>query len=144
MAVFAHELSDRVETLRRNSIDRDAYARDDACSHGSTPRRCSRACSRSEWPKAVIANTIDLSATDTAQMVGVLPTLTAAGDSLLDESKRSSLDKLSRIINVHAYQSTMGGQLVAADRMVTYGFVPFRVEPNTMTRSSPRLSLRIH
>lgn len=131
MAVFAHELSDRVDTLRRNSIDRDARMRAMMLVRTGHAEQVFKGLFPSEWPKAVIANTIDLSATDTAQMVGVLPTLTAAGDSLLDESKRSSLDKLSRIINVHAYQSDLGGQLVkAADRMVTYGFVPFRVEPN--------------
>ena len=130
MADFAHELSDRVDTLRRNSIDRDARMRAMMLVRTGHAEQVFKGLFPSEWPKAVIANTIDLSATDTAQMVGVLPTLTAAGDSLLDESRRSSLDKLSRIINVHAYQSDLGGQLVkAADRMVTYGFVPFRVEP---------------
>ena len=131
MADFAHELSDRVDTLRRNNIDRDNRMRAMMLVRTGHAEQVFKGLFPSEWPKAVIANTIDLSATDTAQMVGVLPTLTAAGDSLLDESKRSSLDKLSRIINVHAYQSDLGGQLVkAADRMVTYGFVPFRVEPN--------------
>jgi len=131
VAVFAHELSDRVDTLRRNNIDRDNRMRAMMLVRTGHAEQVFKGLFPSEWPKAVIANTIDLSATDTAQMVGVLPTLTAAGDSLLDESKRSSLDKLSRIINVHAYQSDLGGQLVkAADRMVTYGFVPFRVEPN--------------
>lgn len=129
MADYAHKLSDRVDTLRRNSIDRDARMRAMMLVRTGHAEQVFKGLFPSEWPKAVIANTIDLSATDTAQMVGVLPTLTAAGDSLLDESKRSSLDKLSRIINVHAYQSDLGGQLVkAADRMVTYGFVPFRVE----------------
>lgn len=130
MADYAHKLSDRVNTLRRNSIDRDARMRAMMLVRTGHAEQVFKGLFPSEWPKAVIANTIDLSATDTAQMVGVLPTLTAAGDSLLDESRRSSLDKLSRIINVHAYQSDLGGQLVkAADRMVTYGFVPFRVEP---------------
>lgn len=85
----------------------------------------------SDWPQPIIANFIDVVAKDTAEMVGVLPTLTSAGDSILDESKRSRQDKKTRIINYLAYASRLGIRLVtAADRLSSYGFVPFRVEPN--------------
>jgi hypothetical protein len=85
----------------------------------------------SDWPKAVIANTVKSAAEDAAMMIGVLPTLTAAGDSQLDESKRSRTDKLTRIINYLAYASNLGNRLPGgAQQMISYGFLPFRVEPN--------------
>lgn len=131
MAEYAKALADKVDRLRKNAADRDARMRAMTLVRTGHADAVFKGLFPSDFPKPVISNQIDLAATDTAQMVGVLPTLTAAGDSLLDESKRSRLDKLTRIINTLAYQSNLGGNLVtAADKMVTYGFVPLRVEAN--------------
>lgn len=82
-----------------------------------------------DWPQPVIANTIAIAAEDTAEMVGVLPTLTAFGDSTLDESKRSRADKATRIINAYVSQSNIGRTLpTAADYLASYGFCVFRIE----------------
>jgi hypothetical protein len=83
----------------------------------------------SDWPQPVIANTIDVVAQDLAESIGTLPTFTAAGDSILDENKRSRYDRLTKIINYYVWHSRLGARLVqGADRMMTYGFLPIRVE----------------
>ncbi len=131
MAEFAKNLADRVEVTRRKNVDRDQRMKAVALIRTGHAEQVFKGIFPSDWPKPVIANFIDVVAKDTAEMVGVLPTLSAAGDSVLDESKRSKQDKLSRIINYLAYSSRLGTNLVtAADRMVTYGFVPLRVEAN--------------
>ena len=131
MADFAFEANKKIDLLRRNSVERDARMRAVALVRTGRADMVFGGLFPSDWPKPVVANFVDVVARDTAEMVGVLPTLTAAGDSVLDESKRSRQDKLSRIINYLAYSSRLGTNLVqAADRMVTYGFVPFRVEAN--------------
>jgi hypothetical protein len=131
MADFAYEATKTIDRLTRQHTERDARMRAVHLVRSGHSEMVFRGMFPSDWPKPVVANFIDVAARDTAEMVGVMPTLTAAGDSVLDESKRSRQDKLTRIINFHAYNSRLGTNLVpAADRMNTYGFVPFRVEAN--------------
>ena len=83
------------------------------------------------WPKPVIANMIDIAATDTAEMVGVMPTLTAFGDESLNESQRSRAAKLTKIVNAYTYETRLGTSLVTAgDYLASYGQAILRVEPD--------------
>lgn len=84
-----------------------------------------------EWPRPVIANTIDVIAQDVAEQVGVLPTFSCAGDSQVDPNVSRRTDKITKIVNYYAWASRLGVNLpTAADRFVTYGFLPVRVEAN--------------
>ena len=131
MAEFAYEATQTMDRLRRQHVERDSRMRAVHLVRSGHAEMVFKGMFPSDWPKPVVGNFIDVAARDTAEMVGVLPTITAAGDSVLDESKRSRQDKLTRIINYLAYSSRLGANLViAADRMVTYGFVPIRVEAN--------------
>lgn len=83
-----------------------------------------------DYPDPIIENTIRSAAEDLSMMVGVLPSLSAAGSSALDESRRSRADKLSRIIGAHTYASGVGSRMpFAALQQIAYGFSVFRVEP---------------
>lgn len=83
------------------------------------------------WPKPVIANMIDIAATDTAEMVGVMPTLTAFGDESLNESQRSRAAKLTKIVNAYTYEMRLGTSLVTAgDYLASYGQTILRIEPD--------------
>lgn len=131
MADFAYEATQTIDRLRRQNTERDARMRAVNLVRTGKSDMVFRGLFPADWPKPVVGNFIDVVGRDTAEMVGVLPTLTAAGDSVLDESRRSRQDKLTRIINYLAYESSLGTHLVtAADRMNTYGFVPLRVEAN--------------
>lgn len=131
MATFANEEWLTVQRLRNHAADRDSRMRKVNLVRTNRANQVFDGLFPSDWPQPIIANFIDVVAKDTAEMVGVLPTLTAAGDSILDESKRSRQDKKTRIVNYLAYASSLGTRLpVAADRMGTFGFVAFRCEPN--------------
>ena len=93
MPEYVQEINNRVERLRRNNVDRDARMRAIHLVRTGHAEQVFKGIFPSDWPKPVVANFIDVVAKDTAEMVGVLPTLTAAGDSVLDESKRSRTDK---------------------------------------------------
>jgi hypothetical protein len=83
------------------------------------------------WSKPIIANLIDVVARDVSEQAGVLPTITAAGDSSLDDSQRSKADKRTKIANYYVASSRLGTELLrGADQLGTYGFCVFRVEPN--------------
>jgi hypothetical protein len=131
VAEFVEQVADHVALLRKANIDRDARMTSAFLVINGYASRVFKGLFPSDWPQPVVHNVIKSSMEDTAMMVGVLPTLSAADASLLDESKRSRSDKLSRIINVIAYQSSLGtGLVTAAARMAAYGFVPLRVEPD--------------
>jgi len=83
------------------------------------------------WSRPIIANLIDVVARDLSEQIGVLPTITAAGDSSLDDNQRTKADKRTKIANYYVAASRLGTELLrGADQLITYGFVPLRVEPN--------------
>lgn len=83
------------------------------------------------WSRPIVANLIDVVAKDLSEQIGIIPTITASGDSALDESARTKADKRTKIANYYIASSKLGnGMIRAADQFITYGFVPFRVEPN--------------
>ena len=83
------------------------------------------------WSQPIIANMIDIVAKDLSEQVGVLPTISASGDSALDESARTKADKRTKIANYYLAKSRMSSEIIrAADQLITFGFVPLRVEPN--------------
>lgn len=86
------------------------------------------------WPQPVIANAIDLAATDSAEMAGTMPTLTAFGDDTLNEASRTRAAKLTKIVNGYAFEARLGTSLVtAADYLITFGQAIFRIEPDYET-----------
>lgn len=84
-----------------------------------------------KWSKPIVANMVNIAAEDLAEQTGVLPTVTATGDSVLDESARTKADKCTKILNYYVAESRLGTELIrGADQYHTYGFTIFRVEPN--------------
>ncbi len=83
------------------------------------------------WNKPIVANLIDVAARDMAEQVGVLPTVSSSGDSSIDDTARTAADKRTKIANYLIAASRLASEnIVAADRFITFGFVPYRVEPN--------------
>lgn len=83
------------------------------------------------WSRPIVANLIDVVAKDLSEQIGIIPTITASGDSALDESARTKADKRTKIANYYIASSKLGNSMIrAADQFITYGFVPFRIEPN--------------
>lgn len=131
MAEYVSDIAARFDTLKRKHAERDKRMRDILAVRSGHSDLVFDGLFPSEWPKPIVANFIDVVANDTAEMVGVMPTISAAGDSILDESKRSRADKLTKIANYYPYASRFGSRLlVGADRFNTYGFLPLRIEAN--------------
>lgn len=93
----------------------------------------------SDWPKPIVANFLDTVARDLAEMIAPLPTITAMGDSYIDERSRSAADKRTKIANYYASAARLSTQMLSgADQYLTFGFIPLRVEPN-MDDSRPHI-----
>lgn len=125
------ELAARYDILKRKNSARDQRMSDILAVRTNNSELVFDGLFPSEWPKPIVANFIDVVAQDTAEMVGVMPTISAAGDSILDDRTRTRADKLTKLANFYPYASKVGTKLVqGADRFNSYGFLPFRVEPN--------------
>ena len=126
------ELVTAFEQLKARNSERDKRMREVALIRSGNADQVFRGIfPEGTWSKPIIANMIDVVARDLSEQIGVLPTITAAGDSSLDDSQRTKADKRTKIANYYVASSRLGTELLrGADQLVTYGFVPLRVEPN--------------
>ena len=126
------ELVTAFENLKARNAERDKRMREVALVRaGQADQVFKGLLPEGTWSRPIIANLIDVVARDVSEQAGVLPTITAAGDSSLDDSQRTKADKRTKIANYYVAASRLGTELLrGADQLGTYGFVVFRVEPN--------------
>ena len=121
----------RYDILRRKYAQRDARMGLVASVRGGNAEMAFPGLFPRDWPKPIIGNFLDTVARDLAEMIAPMPTITAMGDSYIDEKSRSKADKRTRICNFYATASKLSTRMLSgADQYLTYGFLPLRVEPN--------------
>jgi hypothetical protein len=130
------ELVQAFEQLKTRNSERDKRMREVALVRaGQADQVFKGLFPEGTWSRPIIANLIDVVARDVSEQAGVLPTITAAGDSSLDDNQRTKADKRTKIANYYVAASRLGTELLrGADQLGTYGFVVFRVEPNFKER----------
>lgn len=131
MAEYAKEIVSHAKRLQKENAQRDEAMKRMLLVRTGRSRELFQGLFPEDWSEPIVANTIDVVAQDVAESVGALPTFTAAGDSILDESRRSKADRLTKIVNYYVYSSRLGTENIGgADRMMTYSFLPVLVEPD--------------
>ena len=87
----------------------------------------------------IVANMVDIAARDLAEVIAPLPSFNCTSTSMVSEEKRKKADKRGEIVNGIVDFSDLQTQMfTAADRYVTYGFVPAQVEVDA-TENMPRI-----
>jgi hypothetical protein len=77
----------------------------------------------------IVANMVDIAARDLAETIAPLPAFNCNSTSMVSEAVRRKADKREEIVNGIVDFSDLQSQMFnAADRYVTYGFVPAQVE----------------
>lgn len=77
----------------------------------------------------IVANMVDIAARDLAEVIAPLPSFGCTSTSMVSDEKRKKADKRGDIVNGIVNFSDLQSQMfTAADRYVTYGFVPAQVE----------------
>jgi hypothetical protein len=77
----------------------------------------------------IVANMVDIAARDIAEVIAPLPSFSCTSTSMVSETARRKADKRGEIVNGIVNFSDLQTQMFnAADRYVTYGFVPAQVE----------------
>lgn len=133
MALTPKQVVERVEYMRardaeRNAAQEDVLAvregrwNDVSCAIGKFPE---------DWPKPIVSNMIDIAAKDFSENLGPLPTFESRPTNMASDAAKRFADKLTKIINGHVEASNLQAQMYgAADRLITYGFTAFIVEPD--------------
>ena len=77
----------------------------------------------------IVANMVDIAARDISEVIAPLPSFGCTSTSMVSEQARKKADKRGEIVNGYVDFSDCQGQMfAAADRYVSYGFVPAQVE----------------
>lgn len=132
MARSLEDISARVESLRRASAERDQRFRDvtdvrsgkvDSVMPGSMPEA---------WPRPIVANLIDTSARDTAEVMGAMPSVNCSTGRQTTEKAKSFAGKKTKVANSYIQESGLlaGRQVVAADYYGTYATTIYSIEPD--------------
>jgi len=87
----------------------------------------------------IVANMVDIAARDLAEVIAPLPSFGCTSTSMASEAARKKADRRGEIVNGIVNFSDLQTQMFnAADRYVTYGFVPAQVEIDT-NENMPRI-----
>lgn len=77
----------------------------------------------------IVANMVDIAARDLSEVIAPLPAFNCNSTSMVSETVRRKADKREEIVNgIVDFSNIQAQMFVAADRYVTYGFVPAMVE----------------
>ena len=132
MALTLDNIFGKVESLRRASSDRDQRHRDvhdvrsgdiDTVIPGSMPEA---------WPKPIVANLVDTSARDMAEVMGVMPSVNCTTSISSTYKSKQFNSKKTKIANWYLTESRLyaGKQITASDNYLTYGMAIYVIEPD--------------
>jgi hypothetical protein len=83
------------------------------------------------WPKPIIANTIDVAASYTAEQMAVMPTVFCTSGIQVSDLQKKFAFKRTNIVHFYMDQSHLDVALIeACDWFNSYGFLPIIVEPH--------------
>jgi hypothetical protein len=81
------------------------------------------------WQEPIVANMIDVAARDMSEMIAPLPSFNCSQVTMTREKDRVRATEKTKVALGYVTGSDLQVQMyTAADRYVTYGFVPFKVE----------------
>lgn len=132
MALTVENIAQKVQALRRADADRDQRQRDvhdvrsgdiDTVMPGSMP---------DAWPKPIVANMIDISARDMAEVMGAMPSINCASGVLTTDKAKRFSGKRTKVANYYVQNSCLqaGRQITFCDFYNSYGMAVYVVEPD--------------
>jgi hypothetical protein len=129
----------KVEALRRLNHERDVRMRNVQQVRNGDVRTILPGFFPDYWPAPIVANHIDIVSRDLAEQIGKMPTLTCVASVNVSNLQKKFSIKRTKIAHRYVDVSNLRVKLPeAADWLVSYGFVPFIVEPDFEAKS-PRV-----
>lgn len=142
MALTIENVALKVESLRRAAADRDQRMRDVHDVRSGDIETVIPGAMPDAWPKPIVANLIDTSARDFAEMMGTMPSINCStGVTTTDKSKKYS-GRRTKIANHYVIESKLssGRQIEFCDHYTTYGMGIYVVEADFETKM-PRIRI---
>lgn len=119
----------RVASMRQRDSDRDGRMQDVYDIRNGDTNRVLPGMFPAIWPKPIVANFVDTTARDLAEVTGTTPSINCESALQVSDRARNFAAKRTKIAHYIFDNSNVGIQLISgADRYYTYGFVPFMVE----------------
>ena len=132
MSLTRENIPQKVESLRRAAAERDQRHRDihdvrsgeiDTVMPGAVP---------DAWPKPIVANMVDTSARDFAEVMGTMPSINCTNSSMVSDRSKKFSSKRTKIAANYIKESALesGRQVVFCDHYNSYGAGVYVVEPD--------------
>ncbi|HEY6019693.1 MAG TPA: hypothetical protein VIY48_07275 [Candidatus Paceibacterota bacterium] len=132
MALDISKVSRKVESLRRASNERDQRQRDVHDVRSGDIESVIPGAMPDAWPKPIVANMIDTSARDMAEVMGAMPSINCASGVITTDKAKKFSGKRTKIANAYVQSSLLnaGKQVTFCDYYNTYGMAVYVVEPD--------------
>lgn len=120
-----------IETAKRRFTERTAKMRDIRAIREGRFEDVAPGLFPPDIPEPMVANFIDVAAQSTAEAIAPLPSFSCTNPQMNTDAARRSADKRTKIANYYVQYSRLGEHHVTlADRLNTYGFCAYVVEPD--------------
>src|SRR5678815_1523565 len=101
MALTIDKVAQKVEPLRRASADRDQRQRDVYDVRSGDIDNVIPGAMPDAWPKPIVANLIDTSARDMAEVMGTMPSINCASGVITTDKAKKFSGKRTKIANAY-------------------------------------------
>jgi len=127
----AESCSQRIKRLKHASSARDRRMREVTMVRKGEVHLMAPGLFSEDWPKPLIANTVDTIARDFAGTLAPLPSLNCASRAMRTDKDKRAAEKKNKIgANYWRISSLASAMLIGADHYLSYGFMVGYVEPD--------------
>jgi hypothetical protein len=141
MALTPEQVFDRVSALKYKSQERDARMGQILDVRKGNLADVYPDMFPPDVPKPMVANFVDIAARDIAELLAPLPSFNCSVYNSTNDKARAFADKRTLIANNYVQHSRLQTQMyTGADWYVSYGFLPFVVDPD-MEAGLPRIRI---
>jgi hypothetical protein len=131
MATNVENIAKKVERLRRQARGRDERQRNVHDVRAGDVETLMPGAFPESWPRPIVANVIDTTARDLAELIAPLPSINCDSSLVTSQRGKNFSSKRTKIANWYSVSSELKVKMVqAADWYLSYGMVPFIIEPD--------------
>lgn len=131
MALSPEQIAAKVHTLRAHNANRDRRMSDVHEVRKGNLSSVYPDLWPDAWPRPIVANFVDTVARDLAEVIAPLPAMNCSSATMVSDRARKFADKRTKVAHHYVITSELQRQMYdAADQYLTYGFVPFFIEPD--------------
>lgn len=136
MPLSVEEIAAKVLLLRQNAADRDQRMNTlQQIRTGDASSILPGMFPLDVWPKPITGNFVDAAARDLAEVIAPMPTISCESTLNVSTTSKKFAAKRTKIAHYYVLHSRLRVQMpTGADRYLSYGFLPFVIEPDFETK----------